>query len=228
MPEASILRDIYEEHILLNTPYMSKVRSALEATGIIPNELPHVNKENTNFFLRIVKNNNEFIYKSMWFNEINDTEKNPMLRLYKQFKINFKPESYIKSISNRRLQKCLSRFRLSSHCLRIHKGRQERDKYGRNTPADKRFCLSCKSGQIDDELHFLFNCPTHTNERENMFSKIQQYLDISRIRSIPEIELLNKILNSTDESVLYELSKFLSIAFRTRHLEYLSRMDEVN
>ena len=154
----------------------------------------------------------------MWFNEINDTEKNPMLRLYKQFKINFKPESYIKSISNRRLQKCLSRFRLSSHCLRIHKGRQERDKYGRNTPANKRFCLSCKSGQIDDELHFLFNCPTHTNERENMFSKIQQYLDISQIRSIPEIELLNKILNSTDESVLYELSKFLSIAFRTNNI----------
>ena len=226
MPEGSILRDIYEEHVLLNTPYMAKVRSALEATGIIPDELPIVNQENTNFFLRIVRNNNEFIYKSMWYNEINDSEKNPMLRLYKQFKTEFKPESYIKSISNRRLQKCLSRFRLSSHCLRIHKGRQERDKFGRNTPADRRFRLSCKSGQIDDELHFLFKCSTHNNERENMLSKIQEYLNINQIRSIPEIELLNTILNSTDESVLYELSKFLSIAFRTRHLEYLNSANE--
>ena len=30
MPEGSVLRDIYEEHILLNTPYMVKVRSALD------------------------------------------------------------------------------------------------------------------------------------------------------------------------------------------------------
>ena len=144
---------------------------------------------------------------------------------------NSKSTSNLSHISNQYLtadsKKCLSRFRLSSHCLRIHKGRQERDKYGRNTPADKRFCLSCKSGQIDDELHFLFNCPTHTNERENMFSKILQYLDISQICSVPKIELLNTILNSTDESVLYEFSKFLSIAFRTRHLEYLNRMNEV-
>ena len=171
--------------------------------------------------------NNESIFKSMWNNEINDTEKNPMLRLYKTFKTEFKPESYIKSISNRRLQKCLSQFRLSSHCLRIHKGRQERDKFGKNTPSDKRFCLSCKSGQIDNELHFLFNCSTHSDERQNMFSKIQNYVEPYQIRSLPQIDLLNKIINSTDDSVLYELSRFLSIAFRKRKLEYISRMNEV-
>ena len=84
MPKGSVLRDIYEEHTLLNTPYMIKVRSALEAAGVIPDELPIVNKENKNFFLRIIRNNSEFIFKSMWYNEISDTEKNPMLRLYKK------------------------------------------------------------------------------------------------------------------------------------------------
>ena len=227
MPKGSILRDIYEEHMALNTPYMLKVRSALEAAGVIPDELPIVNKDNTNFFLKIIRNNNEFIFKSMWYNEINDSEKNPMLRLYKNFKSEFKPESYIKSISNRRLQKCLSQFRLSSHCLRIHKGRQERDNFGKNTPSNKRFCLSCKSGQIDDELHLLSNCSTHNGERENMFSKIQQYLEPIQIHTLSPLELLNNILNSSNDSVLYEFCKFLSIAFRKRKLEYLSRLGEI-
>ena len=163
----------------------------------------------------------------MWYNEINDSEKNPMLRLYKNFKSEFKPESYIKSISNRRLQKCLSQFRLSSHCLRIHKGRQERDNFGKNTPSNKRFCLSCKSGQIDDELHLLSNCSTHNGERENMFSKIQQYLEPIQIHTLSPLELLNNILNSSNDSVLYEFCKFLSIAFRKRKLEYLSRLGEI-
>ena len=227
MSQGTILRDIYEEHMLLNTPYMVKVRSALEVTGIIPDELPIVNKENTNFFLRIIRNNNELIFKSMWYNEINDTENNPMLRFYKYFKTEFKPESYIKLISNRRLQKCLSQFRLSSHCLRIHKGRQERDKFGRNTPSNKRFCLSCGSSQIDDELHLIFTCTTHNNERESMFSKLQNYLNPNQTHSLSNTDLLNLIINSSDGSVLYELSKFLSTAFRKRKLEYLDRMNGI-
>ena len=227
MPKGSILRDIYEEHMALDTPYILKVRSTLEAAGVIPDELPIVNKENTNFFLRIIRNNNEFIFKSMWYNEINDSEKNPMLRLYKNFKTEFKPESYIKSISNRRLQKCLSQFRLSSHCLRIHKGRQERNKFGNNTPSNRRFCLSCKSDQIDDELHLLSSCSTHNSERENMLSKIQPYLEPIQIHSLSPLELLNQILNSSNDSALYEFCKFLSIAFRKRKLEYLSRLSEI-
>ena len=154
-------------------------------------------------------------------------KKIPCFGYTKKIKTEFKPESYIKSISNRRLQKCLSQFRLSSHCLRIHKGRQERDKFGKNTPSDKRFCLSCKSGQIDDELHLMFNCSTHIKERENMFSKIQPFLAPNQTNSSSNIDILIQIINSTDNSVLYELSKFLSIAFRTRKLQYLSRMNEV-
>ena len=60
-----------------------------------------------------------------------------------------------------------------------------------------------------------------------MLSKIQHCVEPYQVRSLPQIDLLNTIINSTDDSVLYELSRFLSIAFRKRKLEYITRMNEV-
>ena len=135
-----------------------------------------------------------------------------MLRLYKTFKKSFEFESYIKNISDRKIQKSISQFRLSSHCLRIHTGRQERDKTGKNTPADKRFCLNCKSGKIDDELHLITSCETHNAERTVLFSNISTLIDLR----CPASELLPNILNSEDKTVTHEFGKFLNIAFMKR------------
>ena len=212
MPEGSVLYNIYTEHRNLETPYMKKVKSTLLAAGVLPDNLPIVSKKDTPFFLRHMRHNLEFLYKENWLAEINDSVKNPMLRLYKTFKKSFEFESYIKNISDRKIQKSISQFRLSSHCLRIHTGRQERDKTGKNTPADKRFCLNCKSGKIDDELHLITSCETHNAERTVLFSNISTLIDLR----CPASELLPNILNSEDKTVTHEFGKFLNIAFMKR------------
>ena len=126
-------------------------------------------------------------------------------------------EAYIKHVADRKIQKSISQFRLSSHCLRIHKGRQERDKNGKNTPANKRFCLSCKNGNIDDELHLLNECKTHSNERKLLISRIAPFIDPHRPHTL--IEVLSNILNSDNEFVLYEFGKFLKNSFNKRKSE---------
>ena len=217
MPEGSVLSNIYAEHRKLDTPYMKKVKSTLTAAGVLPDNLPIVSKKDTPFFLRHMRHNFEFLYKENWLTEINNSAKNPMLRLYKTFKKSFKLESYIKLIPDRKIQKCISQFRLSSHCLRIHTGRHERDKAGKNTPADKRFCLNCKSGKIDDEIHLLTNCKIHNTERNTLFSRISTCIDLHCHQS--HSELLANILNSDDKSVIYEFGKFLIVAFNKRKSE---------
>ena len=219
MPEGSILSNIYKEHVKLNSPYMSKVRSTLEAAGVIPTSLPVVTKKDTPFFLRVIRHNLEFLYKTKWYNEINDSNKNPMLRFYKTVKTTFGLESYIKLISDRKIQTSISKFRLSSHCLRIHKGRHERDKNGINTPANRRFCLSCKSGEIDNELHLLDNCQTHNEERETLKNRISPQF-IHNISSLSSFEILRLIFSSVDRKVLFELGRFLKTSFNKRKLEY--------
>ena len=142
-----------------------------------------------------MRHNLEFLYKENWFAEINDSEKNPMLRLYKSFKKSFCLENYIKDVANRHTQKCISKFRLSSHNLRIHTGRQKRDKMGNKTPAEKRFCLSCKSNKIDDELHLLTTCITHNDERQKLFSNISNIIDLHCSQS----NLLSHVKNNNQK-----------------------------
>ena len=148
-----------------------------------------------------------------------------MLRFYKIFKTSFEPEPYIKLISDRKIQKSLSQYRLSSHCLRIHKGRQERDKNNKNTPANKRFCLSCKSGEIDNEIHIFATCKTHDDDRKTFLTNIRTH--ITTPHSTGQInEFLKDILKSNDEKVLFEFGKFLKRSFAKRKLETQICMNE--
>ena len=78
---------------LVNAINFRKVGSTLEAAGVISTNLPIVTEKNTAFFLRVIRHNLEFLYKSKWYNEINDSNKNPMLRFYKTIKSSFGQES---------------------------------------------------------------------------------------------------------------------------------------
>ena len=217
MPDGSILSNIYKEHLNLNSPYIRKVGSTLGAAGVISTNLPIVTEKNTAFFLRVIRHNFEFLHKTKWYNEINDSNKNPMLRFYKTIKSSFGQESYIKLISDRKIQTYISKFRLSSHCLRIHTGRHERDKNGKNTPSNERLCQSCKAGLIDNELHLFTNCQTHTFERNILKNTIDSLIHNSS--SLSPTEVLSHIFQSDNYRVMMALGKFLKVAFDKRKSE---------
>ena len=66
----------------------------------------------------------------------------------------------MKCYSNRKL---LSRFRAGCHGLRVDTGR-----WSDNVHLDRqdRLCLVCKSSQhVEDEQHFLFECPVYSSVR---------------------------------------------------------------
>ncbi len=61
--------------------------------------------------------------------------------------------------------KYIACFRLSAPKLKI-----EVDKYHKAfpTPVDQRLCQQCQLGEIEDETHFMYNCPKYTNERTEL------------------------------------------------------------
>ena len=95
---------------------------------------------------------------------------NNKLRSYKIFKVQFKKEKYL-DLPEYSLRNALARFRLSSHRLRIESGRYTGGKY---LPPNERICPNCSLGEVEDERHFLLECPVYNAERDILFQHISQ------------------------------------------------------
>ena len=93
------------------------------------------------------------------------------MRTYKLFKQNFGIEPYLEQLSDRDLRKCLCSFRISTHRLRIERGRYYREK------PEERLCNSCN--KIENEMHFLCECYKYDTLRMKMFGSID-HLDFAR------------------------------------------------
>jgi hypothetical protein len=73
------------------------------------------------------------------------------------------PHLHQGAVKNWRHRACLSRFRCSCHDLRV-----ERDRYLPPTikpPRHERLCLLCASDSVEDEHHFVFECPLYESLR---------------------------------------------------------------
>ena len=93
-------------------------------------------------------------YKMEWGAKINDVERNPKLRTYRDFKTTVKFEPYL-NILYPKCRADIARFRTSSHDLEIERSRYTRPK----TALEERKCKMCTDSPVEDEVHFLLKCP---------------------------------------------------------------------
>ena len=78
-------------------------------------------------------------------------------------------------------------------------------------PRCDRICPVCVLN-IEDEIHFLFDCPKCSSVRDNIFNKIDKR--IPNYKTIPISTLIIQLMNSTD----YYFNKQL-VQYVTRCLE---------
>ena len=156
------------------------------------------------------KNELENCYAQKWIKEINDIDRHPILRTYIGFKNKFCQEKYIERLNIRKYQRAISRFRVSSHRLGIETGRHQKP----SLPPDKRLCKYCKSGKVDDELHFLVHCDFHSKTRKLFFSQLCEI--ITDFHRLNDVDKFREILMSTNEDVIVSLGKFIYDGFKSR------------
>ena len=111
----------------------------------------------------------------------------------------WKPLSYIQ-------RKFMAKARLGVLQLRIETGRFERPKQ----PAELRLCKQCSLDIVEDEAHFLLECPRHCFLRDNLYSKIDN-------EAFPNLDVPDKLkflLNSSD--MVKDTSQFIMNAFDNR------------
>ena len=80
-------------------------------------------------------------------------------------------EKHILLNRSRNERSVLSQLRCSILPIQIQIGRFT------NHKIEERICPICKSGDIETECHFLFDCPYYENERKNFYNSIDVKID---------------------------------------------------
>ena len=79
---------------------------------------------------------------------------------------------------------------------------------------DNRNCPFCGSNQIEDEIHFLFNCSKYSFIRNNFYNKVK--ILIPNITQLPVNVLINELMNTSNYYVNLQFLKFISDCFDFR------------
>ena len=90
------------------------------------------------------------------------------LVLFKDAKDTLSLSKYMSVINNREKRRLLSKLRLGILPLEIEKGRRS------NLPRNDRHCKLCDTDQVEDEIHFLFTCPSLAQYRQPFITSISE------------------------------------------------------
>ena len=146
----------------------------------------------------IVKQRIIDIYKQSLITEISSSSK---CFMYKHLIDHIDLQTYLKKPIYNQYKKCITRLRLSSHCLSIETGRYK------NIPLDRRICPMCKT-DVEDEFHFVLKCPAYASLRVK-FLKPYYF-------QRPSVFKLIQLFTSTNTKELCYLGKYIKNAFDIR------------
>ena len=107
-------------------------------------------------------------------------------------------EPYLEDRHNKSVRKCLSSFRISTHRLRIERGRYVGEK-----PED-RLCILCNN--IEDEVHVLSKCQKYENQRKILYDKLTDFKIISRI---DPNKTFFSLMKNRDKHMMNAVGKFI-------------------
>ena len=130
-------------------------------------------------------------------------------------------ESYLEVVTDVSKRKLLARFRLGVSALRIETGRYEHNGFpgGKGLPIEWRVCLCCPLIKVEDEIHFLVECPCYLKPRERLFSKVIKELNLDRefFLSLPSDAVFMYIMGNQRAVIINALADFLWGSFQLRH-----------
>ena len=130
------------------------------------------------------------------------------LRSYNKFKKVFKTEPYLINQSLYKYQKILAKFRLSTHRLRIETARyNSKNNY---VPPEDRLCPNCHLHKVEDEEHFLIECPKYEEYRKSLFESASE-LSI-HFNDLSNYNKFIWIMSNENVTLIKELGIFLTIA----------------
>ena len=138
-------------------------------------------------------------YISYWQNALQHSQK---LEFYRSFNSNHTSSSYLDLTRGTAGGRALVKLRICNHKLMIEIGRDNQ------TTKDKGHCPFCGCNVIEDEVHFLFQCPsTYSMIRNKFYYKVKTL--IPNIIQLPINSLINKLMNSSNYFINIQFIKYI-------------------
>jgi len=147
-------------------------------------------------------------YTTLWHSNICKSDGGGKLDFYGTFKQSLCIEPYLDSIKTFKYRQAFSKLRISAHPLQVEVGRYVRPKIPRN----ERICKLCGTGSVEDEVHFLANCPAYSCERLVLYTFISD--SCKHFSSMSDINKCIYML--TAENIATEISKYCFKNFEIR------------
>ena len=106
-------------------------------------------------------------------------------------------------IKNFELRRSICKFRVSSHHLLIELGRYQ------GIPRHQRLCQQCNSGEVEDEIHFLFKCSKYEPDRKELINIILTTCPNFNSLNDIHVKKLEWICNCENHNILTHFGVFL-------------------
>ena len=169
-------------------------------------------------YKKTLKKLNE-IFNSQWCKKVNqssiNSKSNPKLRTYKLFKKELRAETYL-NLPQFKFRKLIAKFRCSDHQLRIETGRHQKLEISQRT------CGMCKSGKVENEIHFLIECEAYCDLRQTFLGP-----NLNSILAATQIEYaFINVLTAQDISRQNNFAQFLQQATELRTKTLMSIQPE--
>ena len=148
-------------------------------------------------------------YKELWLQSpVQSIQCNNKLRTFKIFKHEFKLENYLLHESLEKL-KNLTRLRISSHKLAVETGRYK------NISLNERLCQLCECNTVEDEYHFVMNCPFYENLRSELKQSFDSFTCLFNCDH-DDIFLTLMSANNGDHEFVKIFCKYVNLGFQLR------------
>ena len=164
--------------------------------------------------VRALKTELKRLFAASWEKDImsdgkSKSEHGRKLRTYRKFKHQFGREQYLGVNMNPKWRVSLTRFRVSAHRLMIEMGRRTR------TDLELRLCPKCDLNKIEDEWHFLTDCPLYAVERQKLMHTVKSKSPL--FHQLCEDDQMCWLMSNGDNEIILALAEYVYTAMSRRH-----------
>ena len=132
------------------------------------------------------------------------------LVFYQTFKHDTKYSSFLELITNEDHRKAAAKLQMGNHNLKIETRRHSYPKI----PENLRTSDHCKTGNIENETHFLFRCKLYNQIRNTLYNNIESgYQSLTKMNTKHVVLFL---FNNVDPFVCKNVAYFIYESFRIR------------
>lgn len=177
LPENSLAAHCYwtlKNNPSINDPWLTTVKNIISSSGQYyfwnqQNELRNANNSFLRKQLLYISENlkDQFLHQAV--TKLDDSSKLVFFKDTKIHKNKYSISGYLSKIMNQKTRSLFTKLRLGVLPLEVEIGRR------RGLPREERLCKLCNHNAVEDEIHFIFECPALKNQRDPHIALLMRY-----------------------------------------------------